>query len=282
MPFLLSTCFREFLDNITISGDLKKTADARRRAIVDLLGGHFEILDSFPTGSVVRGTALRNASDLDVMAVLHYGKHLKDKSPVRVLEDVRDALADYNAKIVKKNGQAVTLYFTTWPNVDIVPCKRVGTSDDYVLQIPDANTGEWISTDPAAHDRAMARLPARRRQLVRMVKCWNRAHSEYFRSFHIEQVAIQMSGTTDEEEWTESSWPWSILKFFERAIELTEPTASLAGPYSVEDWKELRSRLRRAKDLALDAWHAVYKKNEVEHAVDRLRILFGDQFPAYG
>src|SRR5690349_10354443 len=109
MPYLVSTSFRDLLDNIRITSDAKSTATARRNRIVELLDQKLTILDAFATGSLVRGTGLRNVSDVDVMLVLHYGKHLKDKSPKAALETVQDALADYNARIVKKNGQAVTL-----------------------------------------------------------------------------------------------------------------------------------------------------------------------------
>jgi hypothetical protein len=281
MPYLLSTSFDRFLANITIGGDLRATANARRDNISLRLKDRFTILDIFPTGSLIRGTGLKGKSDVDVMLVLHYGRHVEGRTPKRLLDDVREALSTYDARIVKKNGQAVTLYFKTWPNVDIVPAKRVTVGNGYVLQIPDINTGDWISTYPSAHDRAMAALPVRRRQLVRMIKSWNAAHSETVLSYHIEQIALQ-AGEAHDGSWDEAAWPWAINRFFDKAIELTEPTAPMSVPYNVEEWSEMRDRLRRAQGLSLDAWYAMYKHNDVENAVSRYRILFGDAFPAYG
>jgi hypothetical protein len=282
MPYAMETHFDQFLEKVTVSGDLKKDANARRDRISELLGSKFEILDIFPTGSLMRGTGLKGSSDVDVMLVLHYGKHIKEKTPVQVLEMVREALSEYNAQIVKKNGQAVTLYFKSWPNVDIVPTKRVTSGISYILQIPDSNTGRWITTDPKAHDGAMSRIPNRCRQLVRMVKCWNQAHSDYFQSFHIEQVALQTTSTHDGPVWEQSAWPWAIHMFFEKAIELTGPSTTISAAYELEEWKQIRARLDRAKQLSLDAWYAIHTKNDVEKAVARYRILFGDKFPAYG
>lgn len=276
MPYLMSTSLDRFLEKITIPGDHRTTATQRRDRISELLKDHFDILDIFPTGSAVRGTGLKGKSDVDVMVVLHYGKHVKDKTPKQLLQSVQDVLSEYDARIVKKNGQAVTLYFKTWPNVDIVPAKRMDSGE---LQIPDANTGRWISTDPAAHDRAMAALSNRGRQLVRMVKHWNDAHSGYLLSFHIEKIALQTSIV--EAAWAEDDWPWTLKAFFEKAIELTEPTAVISDSYDVDDWSELRSRLVRAKELSFDAWQAV-RDNDVEEAVDRCRVLFGSDFPSYG
>ena len=275
MPYGVSRSFDLFIERISLDGDQHETANARARRISELLGTRFDILDIFATGSMVRGTGLRGKCDVDVMAVLHFTKHIEGKTPRSVLQSVRDALAGYNAQIVKKNGQAVTLYFETWPNVDIVPAKRIQGDG---LMIPDANAGGWISTDPAAHDRAMARLSERGRQLVRMVKCWNQAHSEYFISFHIEQVALSMFVS---EGGAEDDWPWRLKTFFEKAAEMTGPYAPMSEPYSVDDWSALRSRLSRAKDLAYEAWTAV-RSNQISQAVARCQVLFGDKFPAYG
>jgi hypothetical protein len=282
MPYLTSTSFDRLLERITVTGDLRGTANTRRGAISNLLKDRFTILDIFPTGSLVRGTGLKGVSDVDVIVVLHFGKHVDGKTPVQLLESVREALSQYTAKIVKKNGQAVTLYFTTWPNVDIVPAKRVGTDSNYVLNIPDANTGSWIAADPAAHDRQMASMSERGRQLVRMVKCWNGAHSGYLQSFHIERIALQTSTATATGAWGEDDWPWALKGFFEKAIDLTGPSAEISDAYGVDDWSELRSRLQRGKELAHEAWSAVYQGGNHEEAIARCGILFGDKFPAYG
>jgi len=279
MPYLVSTSFSKLLESITIVGDATKTANVRRDRIVELLDQKLTILNSFATGSLVRGTGLKNRSDVDVMLVLHYGKHLKNKTPRAALEAVQDALSGYDAQIVKKNGQAVTLYFKTWPNVDIVPAKRVTVGEGFSLHIPDSNTGSWIETDPASHDIAMSVASARKKQLIRAMKCWNEAHSSYFRSFHIEKVALAC--WVDENDAEEGAWPGQVKHFLERAIELTEPTAELSTEYEVGEWSELRSRLRRGQELAEAAWHACFR-NDYATAIEKCRIIFGDKFPAYG
>jgi len=283
MPYLVSTSFREFLSNISLTGDHRQTAKTRMEKVSELLGKHLTILDIFPTGSLLRGTGLKNVSDVDVVAVLHYSQHIEGKSPHKVLEDVRDVLSDYNAKIVKKNGQAVTLYFETWPNVDIVPAKRVTAGNGYVLYIPDMETGSWIPTDPAAHDRAIAAAPTETRQLIRMVKRWNEAHSHYLQSFHIEQIALSClrdNGPITLRE--EDDWPLAVYQFFKKAIEMTEATTVISRSYSTEDWVELRNRLDRASVTASDGWTYIYTDKDSKAAIERFRVLFGDEFPAYG
>jgi hypothetical protein len=85
MPYLISTCFNEFLDAISITGNMGDVALTRSKSIASYLESSFEILDIFATGSLTRGTALRGSSDIDVMVVLHYSKHIKGKSPRVVL-----------------------------------------------------------------------------------------------------------------------------------------------------------------------------------------------------
>ena len=123
-----------FSPSTSLDGDHRETANSRRDHLVGLLKKDLEILDSFSTGSIPRFTALKSRSDLDVVVVLHYGKNIKDKSPAQVLQSVRDSLGEYKTG-VRKNGQVVTLSYTTWPSVAIVPVSRTTNN------VPNMNTG---------------------------------------------------------------------------------------------------------------------------------------------
>ena len=80
MAYTVDAAFDAFYEQINLSGDHRDTANARKERIVSLLKGDFEILDAFSTGSIPKFTALKGRADLDVMIVLHYGKHIKDKT----------------------------------------------------------------------------------------------------------------------------------------------------------------------------------------------------------
>jgi hypothetical protein len=282
MPRLLSTAFDQFLRRITIGGDLKSIATTRRDKIAELLEDKMDALDIFPTGSLVRGTGLKGSSDVDVIVILHYTKHIKGKTCTQVLESVRDALGDYNARIVKKNGQAVTLYFKSWPNVDIVPAQRVRLDDGgREIRIADSNTNTWVPTNPSGHDARIKKIPLRRRQLIRMAKSWNVAHSAYMQSFHIELAALKTAYATDDDPWAEDDWAYSLVEFFEAAEEVTKRGGQLWFDYDPDDIEQLRSRLRRASTLANEAWAAV-RDGQNAKAMGKLRVLFGDRFPEYG
>jgi tRNA nucleotidyltransferase (CCA-adding enzyme) len=88
MPYTVPASFNKFIENVSLTGDHKETATARKDRVVPLLSNSFTILDAFATGSIQRGTALKTIADLDVMVVLHWSKHIKGKSPEQVLQDV--------------------------------------------------------------------------------------------------------------------------------------------------------------------------------------------------
>src|SRR5262245_22478012 len=119
MAYTVEYSFSQFHDAINLGGDYRETANTRRDDIVAKLSKTFAIVEAFATGSIPKFTALKGAADLDVMVVLHFTKHVSGKNPTEVLESVRKAVSEWRTG-ARKNGQAVTLYYTTWPNVDIV------------------------------------------------------------------------------------------------------------------------------------------------------------------
>lgn len=287
MPYTVPVSFDQFFDYINLSGDHRATANTRRDRLVSLLKKNFDILEAFPSGSVSRHTALRSHSDVDVMVVLHYGKHIKDKRPDQVLKQVRDALGAYETS-VRRNGQAVTLKYKTWPDVDVVPASRV--SDDGAIlgyTIPDSNTGNWIPTNPKVHSRdveeASRRVGPIFRRAVKMVKWWNKAHSDYMQSYHIEVVALYA--------WT---YPiddigWALTLWFDKAMELVQypllHDRGVVDSYlNYNSRQELLKRIATAKITASAAWYATHDRND-DHktAILKWHQLFGGSpFPEYG
>lgn len=285
MPYTVPFSFDVFLDRISLTGNLRGTAQTRTNRIVELLGDGFQILAAEPIGSLPQGTALKGFADSDALVVLHYGKHIKGKSPARVLQDVRDHLSNYNARIVKKNGQAVTLYFKTWPNVDIVPAARIENSGTFCwYEIPDMTRGEWISSLPAGHDAAVRQLGRADRARIRMMKEWNRVHSGYLQSFHLETMALGADPANA------GDWPWSVFSFFSTAHTLIQsPLMHPRSPYPVVDSyldptsrAEATKRIETAIDLSRDAWYACRIKDDHESAIRRYMQIFGSRFPVYG
>lgn len=283
MPYTIPVSFDKFIENISVSGNQSETASSRSQSIVNLLDKEFSILEAFPLGSLVSGTSLKGHADADVMLVLHYGNHIDGNSPTQVLQAVRDKLSEYNTRMVKKNGQAATLYFKTWPNVDIVPAYRVTDNGAlYCYKIPNMNDDTWIETRPKIHIQNMKSVSSSKINLVKMIKEWNRKHSSYLSSFHIEVMALSY------EDFYED-YAWHTFKFFEHMydkIPYRIPAPSGLGGY-VDDYlgytdrQEARQRIETALGNSRNAWSDAYN-NRDKDSIEGFGRLFGERFPSYG
>lgn len=287
MAYTVAVSFDQFFDKINLSGDHRATATARKDALIVLLKKHFTVLEGFATGSIPRFTAVTEHADLDVMVALHYGNHIEGKTPAQVLQKVRDALSDYRTN-VRKNGQAVTLYYDSWPNVDVVPVSRTTGNNGAVLHynVPDMNNGVWLQSMPHAHGDVLAErnnnCGANFKKIIKMIKWWNHQHSSLMQSYHIEVLALNAFGSTL------ADFSWDVFQYFDKAHAATGSplfyNGELVDGYlNGANRLEVQKRLATARDRARDAWHATYgTNNSHDKAIGIWRQIFGDKFPSYG
>jgi len=274
-----------FYKEINLGGDHREIANTRRDDIVRTLSKKFKILESLSTGSIPKYTALKEHADLDVMIALHYD-HIKDKTPTQVLQSVRDALAEWRTG-ARKNGQAVTLYYKTWPNVDIVPVSRVVDDAGNVLHynVPNSNNDTWIKSNPKTHANRILEKSSdcgqNFRRIIKMVKHWNLIHSDYLQSYHIEALALKIF------DKNLNDTPWNVFQFFEKARPLLTSNLWYDTGYADEyltwsDRQEVLKRFDNAIDKSRLAWVKTYKSNDHKGAIEIWKQIFGTKFPAYG
>lgn len=286
MPYTVLTSFDLFYDNINLAGDHRDTANRRKDDIISKLKKNFEIIDSFSTGSIPKFTALKQYADLDIFVVLK-SKHIQGKTPTQLLRDLRQSLAEWRTG-ARKNGQAVTLYYKTWPNVDIVPASQGfnGSGNFSHYNIPNSNTDSWLKSNPKIHTaniEAHSRTSGPNfRRIIKMVKHWNRIHGDYLQSYHIEALAIQALNNNL------SDLTWSIFKFFEKSKELLQNYLWYDNGFA-DDYldfsarQEVCSRFEVATDKSRRAWFLTYgSNNDHKSAIEIWRQIFGDKFPVYG
>ncbi len=287
MPYTVPVSFDKFRENIELTGNHRDIANKRKDDIISSLENDFTIIEAFTSGSIPRYTAVKGYADLDVIVVLHYGKHIENKKPSQILQNVRDTLAGYKTN-VRKNGQAVTLHYKTWPNVDIVPVSRTTNNDGSVnyYSVPDMNNETWIQSRPRKHSTAMSDknkvCGEFFKRIVKMIKWWNHQHSSFLQSFHIEVIALKIfSGKL-------SDYPWNIFQYFDKAMELVKLSFWHEGDY-IDNYldynkrNEAVKRLETARDKARDAWYYTYgDSNDHEKAINLWRQIFGNKFPVYG
>jgi len=285
MAYTVQSAFNQFYDAINLPGDHRDTANSRKKHLIELLGGKFDIVDSFGMGSIPKFTALKGHADLDIFLVLHYTKHCMNKSPSEVLKSIREVLA-YKTS-VRRNGQAVTLSYTTWPSVDIVPVyfsHENGVITHY--NVPDMKTETWIQSRPKEHAEAIASAATKYGEnfskIIKMVKSWNLSHSNYLESYHIEVLALRTI-TQDV-----SDLPWALVSFFKdaRALLITPLWHDLGFVdyyLGTADRYEVVKRFDTAIEQAQEAWlYTVIYNHDHEAAIKGWKKLFGEQFPSYG
>jgi hypothetical protein len=287
MPTSVAAAFAQFYENINLDGDYRAMANTRRDDIIKKLSKDFEIIESFSTGSIPKYTALKGSADLDVMVALHFTKHIKNRTPTQVLQAVRNSLAAWKTG-TRRNGQAITLHYNSFPDVDIVPASRVIDAQGRVTHynVPNSNTNGWIRSRPkefaaALEQRSMV-CGANFRRIIKMAKVWNRGHSDYLTSYHIEVLALKIFNSNLDD------LPWEILQFFKHAKELLRThvwyDTGFADEYlRLEDRVEAIKRFDTAIQKATLAWYHTYgPNNDHRAAIESWKQIFGEKFPHYG
>lgn len=184
----------------------------------------------------------------------------------------------------KKNGQANTLYFKTWPNVDIVPASKFVNNKVFShYEIPNINDNSWIRSNPKIHIQKMKKLSLYKLQLIRIIKEWNRKHSSYLSSFHIENIAL----TYDD---VDSDLSWHICKFFDHMYEKLKtnmPNPNKLGN-NIDDYldyfsrEEAKKRVETAMELTTSAWYETYSNKNHKLSIETYCKCFGERFPNHG
>ena len=186
---------------------------------------------------------------------------------------------------ISRNGQAVSIRFEDFV-VDVVPgFSRKGGG----YLIPNSVTRTWLSTDPKKHVEIMsAQNKAHDGDLVpliKMVKGWNKTVGKYFRSFHLEALAIQILNNVKISDFSSG-----VRYYFDKGrTVIKEKNLDPAGygddlgKYidTQEKIQEAVGKFELAYERAIKA-EDFARRGYIEHAVAMWIKVFGDYFPSYG
>ena len=294
----IDEAFRKFKSRLELNDREQKNASDRQREVREYLDSKFAIERSFLTGSYARHTKSKPLKDIDIFFELkEFEKHYLSKAPSVVIDDFHAALVEkYGKDAVRKQSRSVNVDFGVVVDaddntdyrivsVDVVP--SFAKSDSY--QIPDADTGQWIKTNPEIHaEKATAAHQAFSNEwkgLVRMVKYWNNnaRHGEkpVKPSFLVEVMALQcLHGG-----W-QGRFDYEIQGFFstlaDRIVEEWPDPAGL-GP-AISNGMDTAKKQRAQKLLLAAGREASLAINYVRQgrngeALKSWRMLFGPRFP---
>jgi hypothetical protein len=293
MAITISQGFLGLKTNLEITGLQKTTVSTRQENVRAVVESGLEVEDSFLTGSYSRNTMIAplKEADVDVFVVLpaHYYYHYNGANggPAGLLDLLKRTLRKTYTRTpdIGRNGQAVTIRFDDFV-VDVVPgFRRQGGG----FLIPNSITQQWLSTDPKAHVSLFADANARHDgeliPLIKMVKGWNRASGDFFRSFHLEVLVLQVLTNVQI-----SDYPSGVRYVFDKARSLvTQKNPDPAG-YGDDVGhylnkqsaiQEAAAKFQLAYERAIRAEEAA-RRGLTRDAIEIWGRIFSDYFPAYG
>lgn len=286
MPTTITQGFEKLKENLQITTLQGGTVSSRQSNVRAAVNKELKVLDDFLTGSYKRETLIAPLSeaDIDIFVVLA-PEYFEQNGQASLLDKVKRVISKtYSDTKISRAGQAVTVKFSDF-YVDVVPgFNRKGGG----FLIPDAPGKRWIPTDPKKHvelwskrnvDKGGKFVP-----LVKMVKGWNKKHSELLRSFHLECIVYDVMApyTID--------YPASVRYVLDQARSrvnsgVSDPAGygGNVGAYLDTQAKKdaVITRLKSAYDKAVEA-EKLAKDGKNAAAYDKWRVIFGDYFPAYG
>lgn len=294
MATTIQQSFLKLKQNLEITALQEATVSTRQTNVREVVESGMEVLDSFLTGSYSRSTMIAplEDADVDIFVVLdskyfHNYNNGQNGGQTGFLDLVKRTLLKTYTKTpdISRNGQAVTIRFSDF-SVDVVPgFHRQGGG----YLIPNSINQSWISTDPKKHVEIMSAANKAHNDdlvpLVKMIKAWNKNNNKYFRSFHLEVLALQiLDGITI------SDFSSGVRYYFDKGRTLIaqknlDPAGygGDVGSYinTQEKIQEAVSKFELAYNRAIKA-EDYAKRGYVKDAIDMWIKIFGDYFPSYG
>lgn len=297
MATTIESAFQKLKENLEPTGLQKSTISTRQNNVREVIEKELVVRDSFLTGSYPRSTMIAplKEADIDIFIVLdskyfyHYDNG-QNGGQAGLLDLVKRTLRKTYTRTpdISRNGQAVTIRFEDFV-IDVVPgFKREGGG----YLIPNSITQRWVSTDPQKHVEIFSTANSTHNgnlvPLIKMIKGWNKNSGKYFRSFHLEVMALQTLNGVN--RVTISDFPSGMRYFFDKARSyVTKQNPDPAGYggdvgnyiKSQEEIQEAANKFQLSYERALKA-EEYASKGYIKDAIDTWIKIFGDYFPAYG
>ncbi|MEW2136234.1 hypothetical protein AB0892_06430 [Streptomyces sp. NPDC005409] len=255
--------FEIFFSRISLSGSQQREAFERAESICRFLNLE-TTLDCFVSGSLSRSTAVRQFSDVDLVATLTYtiSPKIQPKSVISSLLSILQA--PYPLAQVSENTVRIT--FTDGPDVDVLPAVRLGNRapDNESYAIPTFNLNGWQRFSPMELTERVhsinTRLGGNFTRLIKLIKWWSNLHGKPLPSFKIEEIACLAFAR----EMPQMGH--AVAAFFDAAIQ--QYGATTDAPPEV-----LRARITAATAVELEG------RGDLEGSIKHWGCLLGDQYP---
>lgn len=292
MAFAIPASFEGLKSNLEITMPQGTIVSTRQQNVRSCLASAMTVSDSFLTGSYARSTMISPLSeaDIDIFMVLdptyfhHYNG--KNNGPAGLLDYTKSTLRKTYTTTpdISRNGQAVTIRFSDFVADVVIGFNRQGGG----YLIANSVNNFWLQTDPKRHVEIFSQANAYHKgnliPLIKMIKAWNKSHGSYFRSFHLEVLALNAFANV-----TITDFPSGLRFFFQKAVSMVRyPALDPAGygdnigryltPSTMD---EAVRKFQGAFQTAMAA-EQYAQRGQTQQSIALWRLLLPNHFPAYG
>lgn len=288
----VSEQFNGFLSNLKVTSTQQSDAETKVRGVTKCLNKKYyesdsEISHSFLVGSWGKKTHVRPPRDVDVFFVLPdsvYQRYALMSASLnkqsQLLQEVKGVLSGcYSSTKMRGDGQVVVVPFASY-ELEVVPAFQI--TDGY--RICDTNEGgRWNTVHPDSEIRMMnyydKESDGNTRDLVRMMKRWQKECSVPLKSFWIERLAQTFIDTWEHKGKSAVYYDYMVRDFLKNLVGRANSTIVAWGSNEVinlgDAWK---SRAETAYARAKKAIEYECDKMPISSR-DEWRKIFGPDFP---
>ncbi len=293
MALTIPASFEGLRSNLEITMPQGSIISTRQQAVRSCISNAMTVVDDFLTGSYARSTMIAplKEADIDIFITLDpkYYHHYNGQNggPAGLLDYTkRTLLKTYTTTPdISRNGQAVTIRFTDFVMDVVVGFNRQGGG----YLIANSVSNSWLEADPKQHVTIMSAANKAHNSdlvpLIKMIKAWNKTHGSFFRSFHLEVLALEVLNNVKITDFS------SGIRFFFDKVRTNVRGKNLdpagygddIGRYinSTAKVSEAISLFQAAHDQSIRAEQFAVR-GDIRSSVDAWRKLFPGYFPAYG
>jgi hypothetical protein len=293
MAISIPASFEGLKSNLEITMPQGTTISTRQQAVRSCISNAMTVVDDFLTGSYARSTMIAplKEADIDIFITLdpkyYYHYNGQNGGPAGLLDYAkRTLLKTYSTTPdISRNGQAVTIRFTDFVVDVVIGFNRTGGG----YLIANSVDNRWLETDPKKHVALMSAANKAHAgnlvPLIKMIKAWNKTHGSFFRSFHLEVLALEVLNNVKI-----TDFPSGVRFFFDKVrtnVKGKNPDPAGYGddigryintPAKVT---EAVAHIQAAHDQSLRAEQFAVR-DDIRNSVEAWRKLFPGYFPAYG
>ncbi|MER8231727.1 hypothetical protein [Streptomyces sp. NPDC094049] len=188
--------FEAFLQRITLSDSEKQNALEQGQRLSRRIEQRSEVRECLITGSMVRSTAIRKFSDVDIVAVIEPEDQLAHSEPAALVSTVAQMLGEMEPD-VQVSENAVRVTHMDGGVVDVLASVRLGINceGDEEYRIPTTRQDGWEIYAPEAQNRrireATKLVGEDFKRLIRLCKWWSKTHGQPISSHEIELAAYR-------------------------------------------------------------------------------------------